>query len=180
MKYYKVLGEGGISCNGGTGKWSLPRDGQPGDWMPKIETVIPCRSGYHLCRRQDIISWLNEEIYEAEGRGKFIRHDNNKDVFPEARLVKKVENWNEKSARLFAADCAEHVLPIFKKHYPNDDRPRKAIQAARDFAMGKITRTKMDAAWNAAWAAERDTAWDAEKHWQTERLFSYLDDKKEP
>lgn len=33
--------------------------------------------------------------------------------------------------RFAAADIAELVLPIFEKKYPNDDRPRKAIEAAR-------------------------------------------------
>mgnify|MGYP001316261842 CR=1 FL=1 len=41
--------------------------------------------------------------------------------------------------RLMAADFAETVLPIFEKKYPNDDRPRKAIEAARKFANGEIT-----------------------------------------
>ncbi len=73
MKYYKVLGKGGISCNGGTGKWNLPQNGQPGKWMTKIENIKPCCSGYHLCRAEDLIDWLNEQIYEAEGRGKEAR-----------------------------------------------------------------------------------------------------------
>jgi len=30
-----------------------------------------------------------------------------------------------------ACRFAEHVLPIFEKEFPDDDRPRKAIEAAR-------------------------------------------------
>ncbi len=41
--------------------------------------------------------------------------------------------------RLIAADFAESVLHIFESKRPGDDRPRKAIQAARDFANGLIT-----------------------------------------
>jgi hypothetical protein len=166
MKYYKVLGKGGVPCNGGTGQWYLPKDGKPGRWMPKIRNIEPCVRGYHLCRKEDILQWLNAEIYEAEGRGEFIRHDNNKEVFPEARLIRKIENWNEKNARLFAADCADHVLHIFEKERPNNDRPRRAIQAARDFALGKIEAAARaaagaaagDAAWAAAWAAAMEAA----------------------
>jgi hypothetical protein len=58
-----------------------------------------------------------------------------------------------KAMRMMAADFAEVVLPIFEKEYPKDDRPRKAIQAARDFATGKITAQERDAAGDAAWAA---------------------------
>ncbi len=186
MKYYKSLGKGGIACNGGTGKWNLPENGNSGEWMPKIDNIKPCLRGYHLCREEDLLEWLNEEIYEAEGRGKFIRHENNKDVFHEARLLRKLDTWNEKTARLFAADCAEHVLPIFEKFFPNDNRPRLAIQAARDFANGKIDAASWDAAraasWDAAgaafWETARVASWDAaraaEKKWQTAKLMEYL------
>jgi hypothetical protein len=30
-----------------------------------------------------------------------------------------------------------HVLPIFEKHSPNDDRPRNALNAAREYLDGK-------------------------------------------
>ena len=76
---------------------------------------------------------------------------------------------SEKFSRLLAADFAEHVLPIFEKEYPNDDRPRRAIQAARDYAEGKIDIYQLDdaaeAAWEAAFEAQRaapDAAWAAE------------------
>lgn len=203
MKYYKVLGKGGISCNGGTGHWLLPLGNKPGLWMDKIDPIIPCQRGYHLCRKEDLIYWINEEIYEAEGRGKYKRHDNNKDVFPEARLIRKLDNWNNRTIRLFAADCAEHVLHIFEEENPKDDRPRIVIQASRDFANGKISDVAMSAAMvaagAAAWAATgslaRAAVWDVswiavwagsvwagevatgngeECKWQTKRLFCYL------
>lgn len=44
---------------------------------------------------------------------------------------------------LFLADIAESVLPIFEKKYPDDNRPRKAIQAIRDYKLGKIDKTNL-------------------------------------
>lgn len=38
---------------------------------------------------------------------------------------------------LVTCDCAELSLPIFENKYPNDDRPRKAIETARLWASGK-------------------------------------------
>jgi len=35
---------------------------------------------------------------------------------------------------LWAADCAEHVLPIFERDQPRDPRPRYAIAQARAWA----------------------------------------------
>jgi hypothetical protein len=38
----------------------------------------------------------------------------------------------------WAADCAEHVLKIFEELHPQDKRPRKAVQACRDWVAGSI------------------------------------------
>ena len=75
----------------------------------------------------------------------------------------------DKLARLFACDCAERVLPLFEKEYPEDKRPRKAIKVARLFAEGKATTQELAAARAAAWDAARaavrdaarDVAWEA-------------------
>jgi len=53
--------------------------------------------------------------------------------------------------QLWAIYSAELVLSIFEKHYSTDDRPRKAIQAAKDFRADKITIT--DAVYAATAAA---------------------------
>ena len=57
---------------------------------------------------------------------------------------------SDKDLRLFAAHCAELVLPIYEEQYPTDDRARKAIQAAKDFANGLIMAEELEAAWDAA------------------------------
>lgn len=38
----------------------------------------------------------------------------------------------------WAADCAEHVLPLFEDVVPDDRRPREAIAAARVWAAGEM------------------------------------------
>ena len=38
---------------------------------------------------------------------------------------------SDKNWRLFACECAERVLPIFEKEYPDDNRPRKSIETSR-------------------------------------------------
>jgi len=71
----------------------------------------------------------------------------------------------DKLARLFACDCAAHVLKFFGKAFPGDKRPREAIEVARRYARGKATEEELaaawDAAWAAAWAAARAAAGDA-------------------
>ena len=58
-----------------------------------------------------------------------------------------------KQAVSWAVECAESVLPIFEEKRPGDDRPRRAIQAAKDWIDGKITANAANAAANAAYAA---------------------------
>lgn len=56
----------------------------------------------------------------------------------------------------WAADCAEHVLPLFADRHPDDDRPRRAIEAARAWSRGEITVGEARAAAVGAHAAARE------------------------
>jgi hypothetical protein len=66
--------------------------------------------------------------------------------------------------RHFAADCAEDVLSIYEKHRPGDDRPRKAIQATRDYADGKIEKAVRVSSRAAASSASMNTPNGAAKY----------------
>ena len=57
---------------------------------------------------------------------------------------------------LWAADCAEHVLPLFEQARPNDDRPRQAIELGRSWARGEVTWWEARTAAGHANAAARD------------------------
>jgi hypothetical protein len=62
----------------------------------------------------------------------------------------KISKEEHKSLALWAAECAEHVLPYFEKKYSKDSRPRKAIEACRAWANDSI---RIGEARNAAFAA---------------------------
>ena len=96
----------------------------------------------------------------------------------------------ETFSRLLACDYAEHVLHIFEAKYPDDDKPRKAIEVSRRYARGEATDAELSAAWNAvgaaaraAWYAAGAAAWaaawaavgDAERMWQEARLRELLE-----
>ena len=57
---------------------------------------------------------------------------------------------------LWAAACAEHVLPIFDAARPDDDRPRRAIEHARAWVRGEVGMMQSRAAGGHAMAAARD------------------------
>ena len=52
--------------------------------------------------------------------------------------AKHLDKQEQRSLALWTADCAEHVLPFFEEKHPQDDRPRKAIEAARAWVRGEI------------------------------------------
>jgi hypothetical protein len=57
---------------------------------------------------------------------------------------------------LWAATCAEHVLPLFESLRPEDPRTRQAIAAARAWVRGEIKMMEARAAGGHAMAAARD------------------------
>jgi hypothetical protein len=65
---------------------------------------------------------------------------------------------HDREIRLFACDCAEMVLPIYEKKYPNDNRPRQAIEVSKMYADGKATLEELAAARDAAGDAARAAA----------------------
>jgi hypothetical protein len=152
---WKVLGPDRKPCHHGTGQWP-----EPGEWLSVEGEIEPCKNGLHLCRREDLVHWLGPEIWEVEADESEMVSQSDKVVVRRARLVRRLETWNDKSARLFACDCAERVV-----HLIDDPRPRAAIDVGRRFAVGDATRTELDAASaaarDAARAAARAAAWDA-------------------
>ena len=156
-KLYKVLDEDGRAFHGGSGAWSLPDGKKAGAWMPPVEgALVLCANGYHLCRRRDLIRWLGPAIYVAEARGAMI-HDDTKVVVREARLVRRLETWNERTARLFAADCADHVLGNIK------DARNRLVAANAVKAAAAQTTLGNRLAMRAIIHADRDT----EAEWRT-------------
>ena len=57
---------------------------------------------------------------------------------------------------LWAAACAEHVLPAFEATRPDDPRPREAIAAARAWTRGELPMMQTRALGGHAMGAARD------------------------
>ncbi len=56
---------------------------------------------------------------------------------------------------LWAADCADHVLPLFEAGQPEDPRPRHALEQVRAWARGEVRMSESRAAGGHAMAAAR-------------------------
>ncbi|NYE35236.1 hypothetical protein F4692_000340 [Nocardioides cavernae] len=57
---------------------------------------------------------------------------------------------------LWAAKCAEHVLPLFEAERPDDPRPREALAAVRAWVRGELAMMRTRAAGGQAMGAARD------------------------
>ncbi|HET7272221.1 MAG TPA: hypothetical protein VFI90_14210, partial [Rubrobacter sp.] len=58
----------------------------------------------------------------------------------------RLDKRDHSALMLWAADCAEHALSYFEEKYPEDDRPRNAIEAGRAWTRGEISMSEVRAA----------------------------------
>ncbi len=130
----KFLNANGRGRNSGFA-WPLPDNGSPGEWVTADGPLVTRKNGIHACTLTQALRWTNVRAYIIELDGEVI-DAGDKLVARRGRLLRCLQ-WNAASARLFAADCAEHVLPLFEREYPTDNRPRRAIEAARALARGE-------------------------------------------
>jgi hypothetical protein len=147
MKYYKFTKYGRYGT-----RQSGYRYPPPGKWTDPVCPRL-CKSGFHVCKAGHLLVWGDECLWEVEGKGE-VQHGRNKSAFEQIRFVRGINNWNPFVLRTYAADVAQDVLPIFEAQFPKDYRPRKAIQAARDYANGLISK---DILRNAAVAARHSS-----------------------
>jgi len=145
---------------------------KPGKWLPKVGYLEMCERGYHATDKEHMLEWLSSNLYEIEGRGAKIEGDD-KAAFAQIRFVRKIETWNDKSARLFACWCARQVW-----HLMTDERSRNAVEVAERYANGNATDEELAAARDAAWAAAGNAAgnaaWDAARDAQNVVLETML------
>lgn len=67
-----------------------------------------------------------------------------------------LQDTDHRLLAVWAADCAEHVLPLFEQVRPDDDRPRRAIEQTHAWVRGEIKMTEARMAAFAANAAARE------------------------
>ena len=144
---YKFL-RTGLKSNSGDYKWKI------GEWC-KEDKVDICNAGFHASKTPlQALSYVSGEIVaKVEVRGKSIVQDD-KECWSEMRIV-KAWDWEKKDSVALSIFAAEQALKNYEKAYPNDDRPRKAIEAAK-----KVLEADTEENRSAAWSA-KSAAWSA-------------------
>jgi hypothetical protein len=128
--------------------------------LNRIKLHSPCKDGW-----EKLLNHLNKT--QSDGEVLVLRTILESNGIDDTIWAMRAVEGKDKEIRLFAADCAELVLPIYEKDYPSDSRPRLAIsdsrprlaiQAARGYANGVITMEELAAASDAASEAAYDAA----------------------
>ncbi|MGP0583550.1 putative immunity protein [Paenibacillus timonensis] len=82
--------------------------------------------------------------------------------FIDAKIKRSIaEQTDQRILALWAADCAERVLACFEAERSGDQRPRKAIEAARAWVRGEVSMAAARAAAFAAHNAAREAGHEA-------------------
>ena len=145
---WKFLREG-MKSNSGNETWKI------GEWKTFRGNLVMCERGFHCSKGiWQAFSYVQGEILaKVEVSGKH-EVQNDKEVWEKMKIVKAYK-WQKKDSVALAIYAAELVIDIYEKQYPNDDRPRKAIEAAKTYLKSPTDKNRQAAARaaGAAWAA---------------------------
>ena len=111
--------------------------------LNEIREYSPCSAGW-----SKLLKSLGET--HADDEPLALGHILDSNGLDDALWALRAVKGHDKELRPFACRCARLVLPIFEEKYPEDDRPRKAIEAAEAFALGRIGKDELEKAADAA------------------------------
>ena len=154
---------------------SLPKDMSPhghkfkvGKWYKIDGKLEICKRGFHASKRAiNAMYYVDCEVLaKVEVKGKSEK-ESDKECWEEMKIIKTYK-WTKKDSISLAIYSAELVLNNFEKKFPNDNRPRLAIEAAKAMLKNntKKNRDTAKSAECAAWYAAQSTqsarsAWSA-------------------
>ena len=153
QKGYKWLKQDMRSKNGNQ-KWEFDT------WVKHEGELKLCENGLHASDNAlDSLEYIyGDRWFIVEARGTILK-DEDKFVASEMRLVKELDV--KKILVPFACFAARRCLKFFEEKYPNDSRPRNAIEAAEKYIKNPSEKNRaaadaaVEAAAKAAWTAAR-------------------------
>lgn len=116
--------------------------------LSEIREFEPCKEAWEFFLKHTNKK-MNDKISLIEILDILDSPSNNRNIVADILwLLSKMYYKRIKGARqiFFIAliDISEYFLPIFEKKYPNNDIPRKAIEAIKLFKDRKISKNKLD------------------------------------
>jgi hypothetical protein len=105
-----------------------------GEWVEAEGEIALCRNGIHACRVEELPRWLNDELWlvevddvEEERDGLLLAR--------RARLLVRIEAWNEETSRELARSCAAVIRELAAEH-PQDELLQRRAQMIPEIAGG--------------------------------------------
>jgi predicted DNA binding protein len=122
-----------------------------------------CKSGIENLVRDEVDQFYDGE-WNIEEMGKvfdmdkvILLHECTDNTISDLTwAIQKTQDETEAKKLLvtFSVWCAESVIDVFEKRYPEDDRPRKAIEAAKTYLNDMTEKNRQAARAAAAYAAD--------------------------
>ena len=122
--------------------------------LNKIRACSPCASGW-----QTLLKHVGKD-FDPDAEINLLTILESNGVADALWTLRATDQDSKRVASQLAIEFAATTLPIFEKRRPNDERPRKAIQAARDYLDGKISLEELRSCRSHA-AAAADATYDA-------------------
>ena len=107
--------------------------------LNKIRACGPCTSGW-----KTLLKHVGKD-FDPDAEINLLTVMESNGVADMLWTLRATDQDSKRVASQLAIEFAEQALPIFEKRRPNDERPRKAIQAARDYLDGKISLEELRA-----------------------------------
>ena len=138
------------------------RDWVLGEWRHEDDISI-CNQGFHASKTplQALGYVAGEVLAMVEVKDESIKQED-KECWSDMRIV-KAYHWTKKDSVALSVFAAELVIKNYEKKYPNDTRPRDAIEAAKKVladdteknrsAARSAVRSAAESAWSAAESA---------------------------
>lgn len=134
MRAYKILSDGRSQFTGW--RWPLPARGRPGEWVSATGPLSLCNNGIHASTVNQLPQWLGDEIWEIELDREVLRTEPAL-VAARARLVRRVEEWNEEAQLAFCHDCAGRACGVVGRNLAGRNLAGRNV-AGREILTGKI------------------------------------------
>lgn len=143
---------------------------QPGGWLESDGPAALCRSGVHALLPDVLPVWIAEELWRVELEGAEAAAPGIV-VGERGRLLERVGDWNNETAREFARACAAHV-----REGASGRAAEYAADAAASAESAVADFTTTTVAYMAAHSAEAASpgGFSAERAWQARWLADRL------
>ena len=115
--------------------------------LNKIRACSPCASGW-----QTLLKHVGKD-FDPDAEINLLTILESNGVADMLWTLRATDQDSKRIASQLAIEFAEQALPLFEKLRPNDECPRKAMQAARDYLDGKISLEQLRASRQAGAAA---------------------------